>query len=77
MNSSIENTLEDARDSVSDLRKSIENAIEALEELEGSISDAESIEGLTLNWAHGSPEVYEILSNIALRSAEFSHTETL
>ena len=74
---SVENQLSDAKDFVEELRNTIESAVSALEELEGLVSDADCHDGLELSWTYGSPDVNEIINQLGLTSAEFSHIEQL
>jgi len=68
-----ENQLDEARDSVIELRDAIAKAVTALEELEGAISDTGSLENVTLSWGgrNSQPYIDTILEDITLIKAKF------
>lgn len=77
MSNSIENNLSDAQECVTELRESIDKVVNAMNELEGSIDDSECLEGLDVMWTTGTPDISDMLHQLTMVSASFSHTEDL
>jgi hypothetical protein len=74
---SLANQIADAENAVAELQEALDGAVSAIENLEGSLDDANCLDNLDLTWQHGEPNVYEMLSNLKLVAASFSHTEEL
>ena len=66
--------LEEAKEAVNELRNALSAAFEALESLEGYIDDADSIQGITLDWDRGEPQISDMLQRLALSSATFEES---
>lgn len=67
--------LEESREAVDELRESIQKAVTALEELEGAISDMDSLDNVSLKWGgrDGQPYINNMINSIALLSAKFTY----
>ena len=70
-----EQGLEEAKESVNELRQSIEKVIAALDELEGSICDTDSLDNVALVWGgrESQPCIHSMLDSISLISAKFNY----
>ena len=67
--------LQEAKDCIEELRASIEEASTALENLEGCISDTETLDNVTLRWGgvDSKPYIDALLCEINLISATFNY----
>ena len=66
------NNLAEAQESVDELRENIARAINFLEELEGYISDTETLPGVGLTWNSGcSPDISNLVFQLSLDSATY------
>lgn len=75
---SLDNNKADAEEAVSELQVAILKAINVLEELDGCIDDAESLENLELHWAEGRPpDIMNFLNSLGLSHAVFTVEEII
>lgn len=63
--------LDYAKARVNDLRKEIQNVMDALESFEGALEDVQQLDEVTLTWVECCPDANDMINSLGLESAQF------